>query len=42
MPAFTASSLYFCIVANASGFGGGAASDSFVAMAMTMKRIMLS
>ena len=42
MPAFTASSLYCCIAANASGFGGGPASDSFVAMPMTMKRIVLS
>src|SRR5258705_863615 len=41
-PAFAASSLYFCIATNASGFGGGAVSDSFVAIPMTMKRIVLS
>jgi hypothetical protein len=34
--------LYSPIAAYASGFGGGPASDSFVAIPMTMKRIVLS
>src|SRR3954447_4411821 len=42
IPAFASSSLYCCIAANASGVGGGPPSDSFVAMPMTMKRIVLS
>src|SRR5262245_8372686 len=45
IPAFTAASLYFCIAANASGFGGGPggpALDSCFAMAMMRKRIVLS
>src|SRR5215217_3182030 len=41
-PACASSALYCCIAANSSAVGGGAASDSFVAMTMTMKRIVLS
>ena len=42
IPAFTASSLYFCIATNASGFGRSPGPGSFFAMPMTLKPIGLS